>query len=170
MGIRTTLVAAGCAALALAGCGSEPEAERDPGPPAKRWQDEDACAVLSDAEISAHLRGQQPRHGREDDHGRPTCVWKGEDDYKVRMVLWQPPYPDIQTEHATGGKADIDGRTGYIQLGMSHSCLMDVDAGTAWIQFETHSPGEKDASGPSKVQECDRVVELAKLAIRKLGW
>lgn len=163
-----TLTAVCCTVLALAGCGSEPEPK--PGPVAKRWQDEDACAVLSDAEVSAHLRGQQPRHERQDEFGRPTCVWKGEDRYQVSMMLWQPPYPDIQISNALGGKVDIDGRTGYIQLKMSHNCLMDVDAGTAWIRFETSSPGERGATNPSKVQECDRVIDLAKLAIKKLGW
>jgi hypothetical protein len=165
-----TAVAAACAGLVLAGCGAGVEAERGPEPPARRWQDEDACAVLSDAEISAHLRGQRTRQARNDEFNRPTCVWQGEDRYRVTMMLWQPPYPDIQIDNALGGTVTIAGRTAYIQLGMSYDCLMDVDAGTAWIRFDTHSPGEKGATGPPKVPECDRVAELAELAIKKLGW
>jgi hypothetical protein len=158
--VRTT-VAVGCVLVALAGCGSTPAA--------KRWQDTDACTVLSDAEISAHLRGQEAKPAREDTRDRPTCVWRGNANDKVRMVLWQPPFPEVQTGNAKR-TLDIGGKPGYVTSQTSLSCLVDVNAGTAWIQFDTHAPLPKDGPGPADGAECDRVVDLATAAIKKLGW
>ncbi|MQA08458.1 MAG: DUF3558 domain-containing protein [Pseudonocardiaceae bacterium] len=132
------------------------------------WQQTDTCTLLSDEDVRTHLRGEavrpKPDNQRAD---RPTCVWEGQATHKVRVVLWQPPIPSVQTDTAER-VIDVAGKRGYVSVETDLHCTMDVDAGPAWIQLDTSAPLPE--SGDTEAAECDRAAGLGKKALTQLGW
>lgn len=168
MGTRTRAATIAAAlALALTACGND---EPEIGGGSDAFSDVDPCSLLTEQDISAHLLGEKATPKRAtNEFDRPSCTWGNPDasSHEVKLMLWQPPLPDVQKDSPS---LPVGDRKGYVSIARSGGCMMDIDAGRAWLQFDTSVPAPEDGSLHPKNWECERVAKLGEKAIDKLGW
>lgn len=153
------------AALALAACTS-PAESTTPLSTAKADNASDPCSLLTSDEVTEHLRGEPADPKSEKPQGRPSCLWRtNENRYEIRLMLWHPPMPDIQRDN---DKLDVAGHPGYVTSGTAVSCLVDIDLGDIWLQVESRTPAPDDPKTETDDLGCQRAGELAALAINRL--
>jgi hypothetical protein len=153
------------AALALAGCTSEPDpAPIRPSPTVDNAAD--PCTLLTLDEVREQLRGEPAEPTAEKSQGRPTCAWNTRDArYEIRLMMWHPPAPAIQRSH---DKMDVSSHPGYVTETTTNSCLADIDLGDIWMQVETNTPPPKDPVSVTDDLGCQRAAQLVSKAIARL--
>jgi hypothetical protein len=153
------------AALALAGCATEPE--QDPVRPSPTVDNAaDPCTLLTLDEVSEQLRGEPAEPQAENPQGRPTCVWKTRDArYEIRLMMWHPPAPDVQRSY---DKMTVSSHPAYVTATTANSCVADIDLDDIWMQVETHTPRSKNPTSDTDDLGCQRAGQLASKAIARL--
>lgn len=128
------------------------------------WRAVDACGLLPEEDVVAYLGETDAPSSRTDEHGRPTCNWTGSGTDRIRLTVWEPPAPDVIADPSKR-TLDVGDKTGYVTTETGSSCLLEVDAGPAFLSMQVYASGTAPGD-----DVCQLVGGSLANAVDTLGW
>ena len=141
MGTTVRLACAIALAVTLGGCGDD-----DPSTDNRTsvsWLDTDVCSLVDASQVTALIGPDAMAELSTANPRRPECEWSvPRTTQRLVLRLWQPPIPEVLTDHAKR-TTEIGDHTGYVESEGDGFCNMHVAAEPAWLTVDLNVPRQE---------------------------